>query len=53
MSRLPKMAKTMTAMARWNISTPKTAAAVVVLRLLAVAPMEGRAGVSVIMAKQG
>ena len=33
--------------------TPKMAAAVVVLRLLAVAPMEGRAGVSVIMAKQG
>ena len=47
------MAKTMTAIAIWKKHTPNTAAAVVVFLLMALAPMEGSAGVSVIMAKQG
>ena len=52
-SRLPKIANTMIAIAAWKKITPNTAAAVVVFLLIALAPMEGRAGVRVIIAKQG
>ena len=42
-----------TASARWKAMTPKSAAPVVVFLLGAVAPMDGRQGVSVSMQKQG
>ena len=53
MSKLPSIARMTTVSARWKAMTPKSAAPVVVFLLGAVAPMDGRQGVSVSMQKQG